>query len=141
MKPQDPDTFVEAVAAVLSLYPFDVVRECVDPRYGIARKLKWLSIAELSDWLDERLDYYRLVAATSPHEPRPALQPPPASPEMAARLQALVQKIAPRMQMRDPIARRRRVHRYLSERKLRRDRARALAELDMATAGATEGQT
>src|SRR5215831_17290231 len=73
MKPQDPDTFVEAVAAVLAQYPLGVVCECVDPVHGIARKLKWLSIAELSDWLDERLDYYRLVAATSPHEPRPPL--------------------------------------------------------------------
>jgi len=132
LKAPDPDTFMEAVAAVLSLYPLDVVRECVDPRYGIARKLKFLSIEELGDWLDAKLEYYRLVAATSPHPPAlpPPQRVPPPDAEAASRARAIIARHAQRSERRDPISRLRRVHRYLGERQLRRDRARALAELE-----------
>lgn len=133
MKPADPEVFIEAVARLLHEYPLGVVRECIDPVHGIARKLKFLSIAELSDWLDERLEYYRLVAATSPRERPPQLPAPPASPEMAARVQVLLRDLGRRMAARaargDVIMRRRRVHRYLAERRLRVDKRRALAEL------------
>jgi len=145
LKPSDPVTFVAGIAAVLSLYPLGVVRECIDPRVGIVRKVKWLDIAPLADWLDARLEYYRLVAATSPHAPARQLSAPvPApNPEMAARVQGLLRDLARRIDRRDPILRRRRVHRYLAERKLRADKRRALAELqpliDNETAGTSEG--
>jgi len=147
MKPGDPVIFMENIAAVLSTYPLDVVRECVDPRYGIARRLKFLSIQELVEWLDAKLEYYRLVAATNPHPP--ALPAPTRGPdaEMAKRVQGMLRDLAARIRTRaargDVIARRRRVAQYLGERQLRRDRARALAEIQPAleqdTAGATEG--
>jgi len=148
LKAPDPETFVENVAAVLSLYPLDIVRECVDPRFGIARKLKWLSIQELGDWLDSKLEYYRLVAATSPHPPALPAPVPPPNPEMAARASELLGGLARRLARRgsrDIVSRQRRVHRYLAERRLRTDKRRALAELqpllEQETRGATEGLT
>lgn len=32
----DPDTYVAAVAAVLSMYDFEIIREATDPRFGIS---------------------------------------------------------------------------------------------------------
>jgi hypothetical protein len=75
MKPGDPDTFIAAISAVLAQYPLGVVNECCDPRTGIARTAKFLSVAELVEWLDERLKY-RLRMAD--HIPRPLAPPVPA---------------------------------------------------------------
>jgi hypothetical protein len=90
MKPGDPEVFVEAIAAVLSQYPLGLVHECVDPRVGIARSLKFLSIAELVEWLDGRLSFYRAMAWRERHPPpaerpvSPALPAPPFSEEHMA---------------------------------------------------------
>ena len=52
----DPDTYVAAVAAILSEYPQAVVQRVTDPRTGIARKVKFLpSIAELSEACERAL--------------------------------------------------------------------------------------
>ena len=74
MKPSDPDTFVESIMMALSTYPAGLVAECVDPRVGVARKIKFLSIAELVEWLDERRAHYETLAA---YKPRPPALPPP----------------------------------------------------------------
>jgi len=134
MRPGDPLVFAESVAAVFSQYPLALVRECVDPRTGIARVVKFLSIAELVTWLDDRLAYYVVAAAADPRDPPLPLAGPAPDPEMAARVHALLRGLGKRLAARaargDIIMRRRRVYRYLSERRLRRDRARALADLD-----------
>lgn len=74
MKPGDPDVFVASIAAVLSQYPLGLVRECCDPRTGVARTAKFLSVAELVEWLDRRLEHHRALAA---HKPRPPALPAP----------------------------------------------------------------
>lgn len=74
MKPGDPDVFVASIAAVLSQYPLGLVRECADPRSGVARTVKFLSVAELVEWLDRRLVHYQALAQ---HKPRPLALPPP----------------------------------------------------------------
>lgn len=44
----DPETYVTAIAAVLSLYPVDVVQAVSDPRTGIAGRSNWLpTVAEV----------------------------------------------------------------------------------------------
>lgn len=74
MKPGDPDVFVASIAAVLSGYPLGLVQECADPRFGIARTAKFLSIAELVEWLDRRLEFHQALAG---HKPRPPALPAP----------------------------------------------------------------
>jgi hypothetical protein len=98
MKPGDPDVFVAALAAVLADYPLGLVSECADPRTGIARTLKFLSIAELVEWLDKRLAHHRALAN---HVPRPPALPPPVYSEehkatMREKIAALIRSIAGR---------------------------------------------
>jgi hypothetical protein len=38
----DPDTYVRVIAAVLTCYPVEIMKEVSDPRWGIATKIKWL---------------------------------------------------------------------------------------------------
>jgi hypothetical protein len=103
MKPGDPETFVLSIASVLSQYPLGLVTECADPRVGVVRKLKFLSIAELVEWLDARLAYHQVLAR---HVPRlPALPAPVFSEEhkatMREKLLELVRGLMARS--RDPI--------------------------------------
>lgn len=74
MKPGDPEVFVTSVAAVLADYPLALVHECADPRTGIARAAKFLSVAELVEWLDRRLEQLQAFAS---HVPRPPALPAP----------------------------------------------------------------
>jgi hypothetical protein len=50
----DPETYVAAIAAVLSEYPADVVQWVTDPRRGIPRKLRWppnpAEVVEACEW-------------------------------------------------------------------------------------------
>lgn len=49
-KPSDPETYVAAVAAVLSEYPQEIIARVTDPRFGLARRLKFLpAVAEVAD--------------------------------------------------------------------------------------------
>ena len=38
LRPDNPQTFIESIAAVLAQYPLGVIEEVADPRRGIARK-------------------------------------------------------------------------------------------------------
>jgi hypothetical protein len=110
MKPSDADTFVESVMAVLSGYPAGLVAECVDPRTGVARTLKFLSIAELVEWLDARQRHYQSFADW---RPRPPALPPPTFTEehkatMRQRLVDLFRRLATRA---DPIDEMKRAYR------------------------------
>jgi hypothetical protein len=66
LKAAEPEKFMASIAAVLQQYPWGVVRECVDPRYGLARKVRFLSIADLVEWMDTRHMFYRMLAQIKP---------------------------------------------------------------------------
>jgi hypothetical protein len=66
LRPDNPQTFIASITGVLSQYPLGLVEECVDPRCGIARKVEFLSIKSLVDWLDRRLAFYRSLASYTP---------------------------------------------------------------------------
>lgn len=63
LRPDNPTTFIESIAAVLAQYPLGVVEECADPRKGIARKSEFLSVKALVDWCDARLAFYQGLAS------------------------------------------------------------------------------
>ncbi len=110
MKPGDPDVFVASIAAVLSQYPLGIVQECADPRSGVARKVKFLSVAELVEWLDDRLENHRALAS---YKPRPPALPAPVFTEehkatMRAKLTELFRWLGSRM---DPVDKLKRQHR------------------------------
>ena len=50
----DPDTYVAAVAAVLSLYEPDIIREATDPRTGIQTAEKFAAFMPNAGELKER---------------------------------------------------------------------------------------
>lgn len=132
MKPGDPETFVTAVAAVLQQYPLGLVRECVDPRIGVPRKIKFLSVAELAEWLDDRLEFHRTLAAYEPREEVPRLERVYSEEHKAtmrerwANLMAIVVSGARKG---DPIMNMRRAAKREAERRLENDKRRVLAEL------------
>lgn len=133
LKPGDPDTFARSVAAVLSQYPFGLVQECIDPRIGAARMIKFLSIADLVTWLDGRLEHYRALAAYVPREQLPA---PPAKVfpaghkiTMRERWAKLLAQIFAAGSREDPVTKLRREAREAAEIRLDTDRRRALDEL------------
>lgn len=50
----DPETYVAAVAAILSEYPAEVIEYVTDPRTGLPRTSKWLpTIAEIAEACDK----------------------------------------------------------------------------------------
>jgi hypothetical protein len=130
LKADQPDVFIAAVGAVLSEYPFGVVEECVDPRTGPVNKIKFLSIVELRQWLEERVVYHRALASWRPR-PEPQNAPPRVyAPEycaaMVTRFRALLQGMR---RAADPVVSLMRAHRRAAQERLAADRARALAEL------------
>lgn len=84
----DPDAYVAAVAAVLSLYDFDLMREVTDPRTGIQTTEKFApfmpNAGELKVYCDGiaavRDRIQRLGALPAPDFNRPRLAAPPRAP-------------------------------------------------------------
>lgn len=133
IKTHDPDAFNASIAAVLSQYPLGLVQECVDPRVGAARAIKFLSVADLVAWLDHRLEFHQVLAR---HVPRAQL-PGPAPREYseqhrAGMLARFGQLLAKLMRAPDPITQLRREARRKADAQLIADRARALADLQAA---------
>jgi hypothetical protein len=129
LKTHDPDGFAMSIAAVLSQYPAGLVQECIDPRRGAARKIKFLSVAELVQWLDERLAYHQVLAQHRPRLPEP---PPKTYTEehrgtMIGRFAALMASLMTGRQ--DPVERVRREYREVVEARHAADKARVLQEL------------
>jgi len=69
LRPADPEQFGESIADVLEQYPLGLVEECADVRVGIAKKVEFLSIKSLTDWLDNRLTFYQSLASFVPRAP------------------------------------------------------------------------
>lgn len=66
-RPPDPATYAEGMSAVLTQYPLGLVRECVDPRTGLARDREFPpTVAVLVAWLDRRLAWHQAMAAYVP---------------------------------------------------------------------------
>ena len=54
----DPETYVAAIAAVLSEYPMDVVELVTDPRTGLPSRSTWLpTVAEVRQAADAEIDF------------------------------------------------------------------------------------
>lgn len=80
----DPDAYVAAIAAVLSIYPTEIIREVTDPRTGIATNEKYMSFmpnaGELKVYCEgvaarrERIE--RLGSLPAPDPNRARLAPP-----------------------------------------------------------------
>lgn len=77
LKPGDPEEFAKAIAIVLASYPPGVVEECVSPRSGVARKVEFLSIRSLTEWLDNRLEFYQALAKREDREAAAPTAPDP----------------------------------------------------------------
>lgn len=54
------DGFIGSIASVLLQYPRQVCLKCADPRHGLARHVKFLSIAELVNWLEKQTEPLRV---------------------------------------------------------------------------------
>ena len=130
-KPPDAKIYAASLAAVLAGYPLGLVQECVDPRRGAARKIKFLSVNELVDWLDERLEFHQALARHVPRvalpAPVPKVHPPEHRATMVERFRALVASLTAGRQ--DPIDKLRRAHRARVEAQHAADKANALDEL------------
>lgn len=63
LKPDNPETFIASIAAVLAQYPLGVAEDAADPRKGIARTAEFLTVKALVDWCDARLAFYQGLAA------------------------------------------------------------------------------
>lgn len=71
-RPPEPEIYAGALGATLAQYPLAVVQECVDPRGGLARKLRFPpTVADVVEWCDSRLAYYRAMATYQPREQKP----------------------------------------------------------------------
>jgi hypothetical protein len=80
----DPKIYVAAIAAVLSHYDEDVVRDVTDPMKGLPGAVKWLpTVAEVRQACEDRLKPMRDAMAREKREAdtRLLLTPPTASPE------------------------------------------------------------
>src|ERR1700682_6540100 len=80
----DPDAYVAAIAAVLSMYDSDLVREVTDPRTGICTTEKYMSFmpnaGELKVYCEgqaARKERLRRLGELPPADFRRALLPPP----------------------------------------------------------------
>lgn len=68
-RPPEPETYAGALGATLAQYPEHVVRECVDPRIGLVRKLKFPpTVSEIVDWCDARVAHYKALASYQARE-------------------------------------------------------------------------
>ena len=84
----DPDAYVAAITAVLSIYSTDLIREVTDPRTGICTAEKYMSFmpnaGELKVYCDgvlnRRAGIERLGAMPKPDFSRARLAPPPSGP-------------------------------------------------------------
>lgn len=133
LKVDQPDVFIRTIAAVLSQYPLGIVEECVDPRTGPVNKLRFLNVADLRPWLDQRLEYHQALAKHVPRPAVPALPPPRLTPEHRAGMIARFKGLLAAMQRApDPIMGLIRAHKRQSEARLAADKARAIAELQAA---------
>lgn len=71
-RPPEPETYAAALGATLAQYPEGVVRDCVDPRIGLARKREFPpTVASVVDWCDTRLAYYQTIAKWEGRTPEP----------------------------------------------------------------------
>jgi hypothetical protein len=68
IRPEQPETFLASIAAVLAQYPSGVVLECVDPRIGLARSTEFLSVAKVVEWCETRELYHRHLATYQPRQ-------------------------------------------------------------------------
>lgn len=129
LRPGDPDTFIESIAEVLAQYPLGVVAECVDVRTGAARKIEFLTVRALVEFLDARMEFHTALAR---HVPRAAIVPPAPRPAttpragMIERFRGLLAKLA---RAPDPVAALLRAHKRDAAARLASDKARALADL------------
>lgn len=71
-RPPEPETYAAALGATLAQYPEQVVRDCVDPRIGLARKREFPpTVASIVEWCDTRLAYYQVLAKYEEREQAP----------------------------------------------------------------------
>lgn len=63
LRPDNPETFIASIAAVLAQYPLGLVEECCDPRRGLARSIEFLSVKAIVEWCDTRLAFHQALAA------------------------------------------------------------------------------
>ena len=70
-KPPDADAWQIAIGAKLSCYPPMLVKECCDPRSGLATVREFPpTVQAVTEWCDARLQYYRNWANYVPIKPR-----------------------------------------------------------------------
>lgn len=130
LKAPDVDAFQTAIAAVLQQYPQGLVDECVDPRRGAARSIKFLGVAELVEWLDRRLEFHRALAAYVPPKQLPARAfPADHKATMAERWARLLAQLFSGARREDPVTKLRRESREQAARQLAADKAHALTDL------------
>lgn len=71
-RPPEPETYAGALGATLAQYPQRVVADCVDPRIGLVRKLRFPpTVAEIVEWCDARVKHYEVFAAYQGREVKP----------------------------------------------------------------------
>ena len=74
-RPPDPETYAAGIAAVLAGYPLGLVRECVDPRTGLARSREFPPTpACIFEWCDRWLSLYRDLANLKPMAQKVAVE-------------------------------------------------------------------
>lgn len=95
-KPNDPETYIAGVVAVLAEYPAEVVAIVTDPRRGLATRCKFLpTIAELTEALEGEMRPHRM-AWQQEREKRIALpryEPPKRTDAEKARIQELTKNL------------------------------------------------
>ena len=61
---EDPEIYVASVAAMLSIYPQEIVYRVTDPRTGLPGKMKWLpSVAEVRQVCEREMEPIRIARA------------------------------------------------------------------------------
>ncbi len=61
------DGFIGSLSSVLQQYPRQVCLKCADPRRGISRAIKFLSISELVNWLEKETEPMRRDVSREQH--------------------------------------------------------------------------
>ncbi len=134
LRPGDPGVFMQSIADVLEQYPLGVVLEACDARTGAARKIEFLTVRAVVEYLDARMEFWSTVAKHVPREAVPALPAPrPLSPQHRAGMIERFRGVLARLtRAPDPITSLIRAHKRQSEARHAADRARALADLQAA---------